>query len=131
MSSYITGFSVYTLAMIGVIFIALVVAKKALSFTPHGNKNDFLKIEKCLNLEPRKNLYVIKAGRERFLLATSGEGCQFMTKLATNASEAYSNSFLKNSSNEPEINPEKFHEIEIPEIKSLKTDSKKYTTGIF
>ncbi len=131
MSAYITGFSVYTLAMIGVIFIALIIAKKALSFTPHGNKNNFLKIEKCLNLEPRKNLYVIKAGRERFLLASSGEGCQFITKLAANTNETYSNGFLKNSSSEPEINSGKNHEIELPTIKSLKTGLKKYTTGIF
>ena len=81
MTGYITGFSVYTLAMIGVIFIAFIVVKKSLAFMPNKNKNNFLKVENCLNIEPRKNLYVVKAGRERFLISSSGDNCQFMTKL--------------------------------------------------
>ncbi|HSA06405.1 MAG TPA: flagellar biosynthetic protein FliO [Candidatus Gastranaerophilales bacterium] len=84
MTGYILGFSVYTLAMIGVIFVAFVVAKKCLAMTPHKNKTEFLKIENCLNIEPRKNLYVVKAGREKFLISTSGEHCHFMTKLDVN-----------------------------------------------
>lgn len=79
--NYIVTFSVYTLAMIGVIFVGLVVVKKTLSFTPQRSKNNFLRVETSLCLEPRKHLYVIKAGREKFLIASSGEGCHFMTKL--------------------------------------------------
>jgi len=85
MTGYIAGFSVYTLAMVGVIFIALVVVKKSLAFAPNKDKSNFLKIENCLNLEPRKNLYVVKAGRERFLISSSGDNCQFMTKLKNNS----------------------------------------------
>jgi flagellar biogenesis protein FliO len=81
MSSYITGFAVYTLAMIGIIFVGMVIARKSLSYGPNQNKNNFLKIENCLTLEPRKNLYVIKAGREKFLIAASGDNCQLITKL--------------------------------------------------
>ncbi len=84
MESQITAFSVYTLAMIGLVFIGLVVVKKSLTFTPQKNKNNFLKIEASLNLEPRKNLYVVKAGREKFLISSSGESCQFMSKLESN-----------------------------------------------
>jgi len=85
MTGYITGFSVYTLAMIGVIFVALIVVKKSLSFIPNKNKTNFLKVENCLNIEPRKNLYVVKAGRERFLISSAGDNCQFMTKLEVNS----------------------------------------------
>jgi len=83
MESQLTAFSVYTLAMIGLVFIGLVVVKKSLTFTPKKNQNNFLKIEASLNLEPRKNLYVVKAGREKFLISSSGESCQFMSKLET------------------------------------------------
>jgi len=124
MTGYITGFSVYTLAMIGVIFIALVVVKKCLTFTPHKNKNNFLKVENCLNLEPRKNLYVVKAGRERFLIASSGDQCNFMTKLEGNG-------FPGGIDPLTEINLEKSSNPDLPDIESLKTGIKKYTTGIF
>ena len=81
MTGYLTGFLVYMLAMLGIIFIALVVVKKSMTFSSVKQKNSFLKIESRLNIEPRKNLYVIKAGNERFLVSTGIEGCQFMTKI--------------------------------------------------
>lgn len=84
MEGYIATFTIYTLAMIGVIFVGLVVVKKSLSFNPQKGKNNFLKVETSLCLEPRKNLYVVKAGKEKFLIASSGENCQFMTKLEDN-----------------------------------------------
>lgn len=40
-----------------------------------------LQVESVLPLEARKNLYVIKSGSERFLIATSLEGTQFLSKL--------------------------------------------------
>ena len=81
MTGYLTGFLVYMLAMLGVIFIALVIVKKSITFSSVKQKNSFLKIESRLNIEPRKNLYVIKAGNERFLVSSGIEGCQFMTKI--------------------------------------------------
>ncbi|OGI01878.1 MAG: hypothetical protein A2Y25_07955 [Candidatus Melainabacteria bacterium GWF2_37_15] len=81
MSSYITAFSVYTLALIGIIFVGLIVVKKTLMLNPEKNKNNFLKVETSLTIEPRKTLHVIKAGKEKFLISSSGEGCYFMTKL--------------------------------------------------
>ena len=81
MTGHLTGFLVYMLAMLGIIFIALVVVKKSMTFSSVKQKNSFLKIESRLNIEPRKNLYVIKAGNERFLVSSGIEGCQFMTKI--------------------------------------------------
>lgn len=84
MTGYLVNFSVYTLAMIGVMFIGFVIAKKSMSSNCFsGYKNQFLKIDSCLNLEPRKNLYVVKAGLERFLISTDAEKTQFLTKLET------------------------------------------------
>jgi len=81
MTGYLTGFLVYMLAMLGVIFIALVVVKKSLAFKSGKQKAGFLKLESSLSLEPRKNLYVVKAGDERFLISTGVDGCQFMSKI--------------------------------------------------
>lgn len=84
MGGYILGFTVYTLAILGVIFIGMVVVKKSLNWGEQKSRNNFLKVETSLNLEPRKNLYVIKAGKEKFLISATGEDCRFMTKLEDN-----------------------------------------------
>jgi len=44
-------------------------------------KNNFLKIENSLRVEAGKNIYVLTAGRERFLVSVCSKGCQFLTKL--------------------------------------------------
>lgn len=87
MHNYLAAFSVYTLAMVGLIFVGLVVVKKTLTFTPSKNNNNFLKIETSLPIEPRKTLHVVKAGKERFLIASSGDNCHFMTKLENRGEE--------------------------------------------
>lgn len=82
MGSYLVGFSVYTLAMIGIVFIGFVVVKKC-SIARRGAKshNNFLEIETSLSLEARKTVHVIRAGSERILLATDAESTTFLTKL--------------------------------------------------
>jgi len=86
MAGYLTGFVVYLMAMLGVIFIGMIVVKKSLNFNSRETKPDFLKIESRLAIEPRKNLYVVKAGDERFLISTGTEGCRFMTKIKSGSS---------------------------------------------
>ena len=81
MMGHLTGFLVYMLAMLGVIFIAFLVVKKSFTFKSGKQKKSFLQVESSLSLEPRKNLYIVKAGNERFLISTGFEGCQFMTKI--------------------------------------------------
>lgn len=85
MFNYIAGFSVYTLAMMGIIFIAFVVVKKC-SIARKGAKshNNFLEIETALSLEPRKMVYVLRAGTEKILLATDADKTSFLTKLNEN-----------------------------------------------
>ncbi|MDD3420192.1 MAG: flagellar biosynthetic protein FliO [Candidatus Gastranaerophilales bacterium] len=82
MYNYIIGFSVYTLAMIGIIFIGFVLVKKC-SMARKGAKshNNFLEIETSLSIEPRKTIHVIRAGGEKILLATDAERTVFLTKL--------------------------------------------------
>jgi len=82
---HFAGFIFYTLAMTGIFFIGMIVAKNSLSggFVKNSRKN-FLNIESSLSLEPRKNLYVIKAGNERMLISTDSEGSHFLAKLDSN-----------------------------------------------
>jgi flagellar biogenesis protein FliO len=81
MPGYITGFAVYTLAMTGILFLAFIIAKKCMILPNGRSKNNFLQVENYMSLDAGKGLYVVKAGRERFLIASSRESCQFMTKL--------------------------------------------------
>lgn len=81
MHHYIMNFAVYTLAMLGLIFVAFIIAKKVMTVETGIKKEKFLSIEDRLILEPRKNIYVVKAGNERFLMATDTEGSHYLTKL--------------------------------------------------
>lgn len=79
MGGYLLNFTVYTAAMIGVIFVAILAYKK---FSYSGySKSKLMNIEDCINLAPRKNLYIIKAGSERFLIASDAEQTSLISKL--------------------------------------------------
>lgn len=79
MGGYFLNFIVYTTAMVGVIFLAVFVYKK-MSFTSSCNSK-FLNIEDSMTLAPRKNLYVVRAGKERFLIASDAERTSLISKL--------------------------------------------------
>lgn len=84
---YLGSFVFYTLATVGVIYgvywytrrtsggMAAAAAAKAEEGQPK------LELESTLALEPSKNLYVIRSGNERFLLATTAEGTQLLSRL--------------------------------------------------
>ncbi len=79
MTSYLINFIVYTMAMIGIIFLAVIVYKK---FSCNAaSKSQFLNVEDCISLAPRKNLYVVRAGNERFLVASDAERTSLISKL--------------------------------------------------
>lgn len=79
---YLMNFIVYTTAMIGIIFLAVFVYKK---FSLTGtSKSQFLNVEDCINLAPRKQLYVVRAGKERFLIASDVNNTSLISKLDEN-----------------------------------------------
>ena len=80
---YLANFMVYTLAMVGIIVIALLVFKNS---TGIGNKNSakFLKVHDTLSLGPRKTLYIVSAGKEKFLIAGDVDKTTLISKLETN-----------------------------------------------
>ncbi len=86
MGHYILNFSVYTMAMIGLICFALFVYKKFSLSTMNTKRRGLLKIDDVLSLSPRKTLYVIKAGDEKFLIATDADRTALISKLELNKS---------------------------------------------
>lgn len=81
MGGYLINFIVYTAAMVGIIFLAVFVYKKC----SYGivSKSKFLNIEDCISLAPRKTLYVVRAGHERFLVASDVGRTSLISKLET------------------------------------------------
>lgn len=78
---YISNFIVYFLAMIGIIILALYVYKQ-FNVSGIGNKrSNLLSIEDTLCLTPRKTLYVIREGSERFLIAGDLDRTTLISKL--------------------------------------------------
>ena len=47
-----------------------------------------MNVEDCINLAPRKTLYVIRAGKERFLVASDVNQTSLISKLDENQSAA-------------------------------------------
>ena len=77
---YLTNFIVYTFAMVGIMVIALLVFKN--STGGGGNKHSkFLKVIDSISLGPRKTLYIVSAGEEKFLIAGDSERTSLISKL--------------------------------------------------
>ena len=84
---YLANFIVYTLAMVGVVVIALLVFKNS---TGVGCKNSskFLKVHDTLSLGPRKTLYIVSAGEEKFLIAGDVDKTSLISKLGVKDSNS-------------------------------------------
>lgn len=80
MTGYLINFSIYTTAMIGIIFLALFTFKK-FSNGCFSKKSSILNIEDTMKLSARKTLYVIKAENERFLIAADIDKTSLIAKL--------------------------------------------------
>ena len=80
MTTHIIAFIFYTLAMLGVIFVAFVVYKNVVlnQTSTHISK---LKIEDMLRLNQRKSLYVINWEDEKFLIAADVDSTTFLAIL--------------------------------------------------
>lgn len=79
MTTHIIAFIFYTLAMLGVMFVAFAVYKNVvLGQNSHISK---LKIEDMLRLNQRKSLYVINYEGEKFLIASDIDSTSLISKL--------------------------------------------------
>ena len=77
---YLANFLVYTFAMVGVIVAALLIFKNA---TAVGGvkKSKYLKIIDSMSLAPRKTLYIVSTGSEKFLIAADVDKTTLVSKL--------------------------------------------------
>lgn len=78
---YLANFIVYTLAMVGVMGVALFAFKKFAigGCKVGGSKN--LKVLDSMTLAPRKTLYIVSAGNEKFLIASDADRTTLISKL--------------------------------------------------
>ncbi len=92
MGGYLVNFAVYTMAMTGLIFFALMVYKKfTLGSVGKKSKSSLLCVEETISLAPRKTLYVVRAGKEKFLIAGDVDKTTLISKLNSDAGdETYS-----------------------------------------
>lgn len=81
MGSYIMNFTVYTMAMLGLIFFAIFIYKKVINGGFCKNNNKFLSIEETMNINPRKSIMVVRAGNEKFLIASDIDRTTMLSKL--------------------------------------------------
>lgn len=87
MSGYLLNFIVYTIAMVGLIFLAVFIYKKCVIDGGLSSGDNFLQVEDAINLAPRKQLYIIRAGKEKFLIASDMERTTLISKLGDNVSK--------------------------------------------
>lgn len=80
MAVHLMAFIFYTLAMLGIIFVAFIVYKNVV-LNQSGSHNSKLKIEDMLRLSQRKSIYVIKYEDEKFLIAGDLDSTTFLAKL--------------------------------------------------
>lgn len=86
MGGYLVNFAIYTMSMLGLIFLALMIYQKTANNCGLGHKNNnFLGIEEAISMGARKTLYVVRAGEERFLIASDVDKTSFIAKLDHNA----------------------------------------------
>ena len=82
MTTHIIAFIFYTLAMLGVMFVAFAVYKNVV--LGQNSRISKLKVEDMLRLSQRKTLYVINFEGERFLIAGDCDSTTLISKLNTN-----------------------------------------------
>ena len=82
MGTYLLNFIVYTMAMVGLLLVGVIVYKKTMLGNNSAQNAKGLKVENALSLSPRKTLYIVKAGMERFLIAADTERTTFLAKLS-------------------------------------------------
>lgn len=118
MGHYIMNFTVYTLAMSGLICFALFVYKKVMSGGFNSKSSKMLEIEETMSVNPRKSLMIVRAGDERFLIASDIDRTSLISKLCSDTS----NKIAKNFTNYTQNN---FNQIENENLETIYPKSNK------
>lgn len=78
---YLANFIVYTLAMVGVMGLALITFKKFAIGGCKTSSSKNLRVLDSMTLAPRKSLYIVSAGDEKFLIASDADRTTLISKL--------------------------------------------------
>jgi len=81
MGGYVVNFTVYTMAMIGLICFAVFVYRKITDGSFSSKNSKYLSVEETMSLSPRKTLHVVRAGNEKFLIASDVDRTTLLAKL--------------------------------------------------
>jgi flagellar biogenesis protein FliO len=81
MGGYVVNFTVYTMAMIGLICFAVFVYRKITDGSFSSKNGKYLSVEETMSLSPRKTLHVVRAGSEKFLIASDIDRTTLLAKL--------------------------------------------------
>ena len=81
MGGYIANFTVYTMAMAGLICFAVFVYKKVMDGSFRSIDTKYLSVEESMSLTPRKTLHIVRAGNEKFLIASDVDRTTLISKL--------------------------------------------------
>ena len=98
MGGYLVNFSVYTFAMVGFLFLAVMVYKKSSIDSINKKNESAMAIEESLSLSPRKRLHVVRVNGERFLIAADVDRTEFLAKLDENEKSLPENVITLNKS---------------------------------
>lgn len=118
MGGYVANFTVYTMAMIGLICFAVFVYKKFTDGTMRSGDNKFLSVEDSMSLSPRKTLHVVRAGNEKFLIASDVDRTTLISKLGD----------LENSKRIEDL--ERFKGIELEKSQPVMNTNYKYNEQV-
>ena len=110
MGTYLINFLVYSMAMVGLLFVCLMVYKKTMVNNKCSKNKNELDIENALNLSPRKTIYIVKAGNEKFLIASDAERTTFIAKLDASGKTPAMQGYTHQMSTIEVIKPEKKEE---------------------
>lgn len=83
MQGYMAHFLVYSMAMVGFFGVCLYIYKNLCIKGLNGNSTDFLSVENGIRINARKQILVVKAGDEKFLIASDLDRTTMLAKLNT------------------------------------------------
>lgn len=92
MKLYFIQFLAYTMSMVGFITLCLLTYKKLCQPNIKSNNGECLYVENALRLNPKKQIYIVRAGEERFLVASDAETTTMLAKLDSNSDISIANS---------------------------------------
>lgn len=126
---YITNFLVYVFAMVGVIMLALMVFKITSTGGVKGNSK-YLKVHDTLSLSPRKTLYIVSAGEEKFLIAGDVDRTTLISKLSQQEKSDTKEPVMETFKQTLENIPQKYSCMDKSGIGIYSTQNKPYDSAI-